>query len=176
MIVFPYWNRNNLRKSRSWGSLTSWERKCLIYLAGNSSIFKAIFQWAKYTQCTSAHLKLYSNMFLPTRKCIHYMSALCLFSQPHFHLSESDMPLRCNRQFKNSFVKIVFLDSDWISPLLNHAITGHVCWYCLAMWVPDWADWTPTVTVCIQNIYQPHGHKPQTLHHNAVLQQNSSSN
>lgn len=51
---------------------------------------------------------------------------------------------------------------DWISPLLNHAITGHVCWYCLAVSVPDWADWTPTVSVCIQNIYRPHGHQPQT--------------
>lgn len=59
-----------------------------------------------------------------------YMSAPRLFFQPHYHLTESETPLGCKRQFKNNyeeFIFCLFVSIDWITPLLNHAIVGHVC-------------------------------------------------
>lgn len=78
--------------------------KCLIYLAGNSSIFKAISVSKMYL---SSFEIIFKYVSATTRKCIHYMSAPCLFFQPHFHLSESETPLGRNRRFKNSYVQVV---------------------------------------------------------------------
>lgn len=128
--------------------------------------FQSYFQWAKYKVFHSSFEIIFKYVSANQEMYSLHVCAWPIF-QTTFSLVWVEVPLGCNGQFRNCSVKIVFFPLlfgfDWISPLLNHAIIGHVCWYCLAVSVPDWADWTPTVTVCIQNIYQPHGHKPHTL-------------
>lgn len=138
--------------------------KCLIYSARNASIFKAISvskidkvyltSFEIIFKYVSANQEMYS-LHVCAQPIFSYHIFTCLTLRRHSNVIDN---------LKTVMWRLFFLGGgfDWISPLLNHAITGHVCWYCLAVSVPDWADWTPTVSVCIQNIYGPHSRQPQT--------------
>lgn len=135
----------------------------MIYLAGNSCIFKAI--------SVSKIYKMYPSSFEIIFKYVsasQKMYSLHVWAHPIFPTTFSlDWVWDATRIYwtiQKQLCENCFFILVWTSPLLNQAIIGHVGWLLLlAMSVPNLADWTLTVTVCIQNIYQPHGHKPQTL-------------